>query len=109
LGLGSWDGAGGVLAGDEIARAGTEGTVIGFPARSGVSRCAVGMTVPEGEDLSGATEYACGGLISGGVLTGFSTLTSVDLAPMLTERLWGVGEIKTDGFIDAARDRSGVI
>ena len=107
--MGSLDGAGGVLAGDEIARAGTGGTVIGFPARSGVSRCAVGMTVPEGEDLSGATECACGGLISGGVLTGFPTPTSANLAPILTERLWGVGEIKTDGFVDAARDRSGVI
>lgn len=98
-----WEDAGGVLAGDEIARAGTGGAVIGFPLRSGVSRCATGMTVVEGEDLSGVTACAGGGLIAGGILTSFPTPASEDLAPILTERLWGVGETRTAGFIDTAR------
>lgn len=91
-----------------MARAGTGETAIGFPPRLEVSRLGVGITVPEGEDLSGATACA-GGFIARGELTSFPTPAIVGLAPMLTERLWGVGETKMDGFIDAARDLSGVV
>lgn len=96
-----------------------------FPVRSGESRWVIcaGMTVVDGEDLSGRTEWGGGGLIAGGGGVG-SFVGVVVVAPSaeafeaafvprpierLRGRLGGVGDTSADGFIDTTRDLLGVV